>query len=107
MALGAEYGHVLRLVVREGMTLTVIGLVCGILAALASTRVMASLLFDTRASDPLTLAAVAAFSRPWHCWRVTSRPGGPPVSTRWWRCVWSSARSNPDEEPAREARRRN
>jgi putative ABC transport system permease protein len=61
VALGAAYADVLRLVVRQGMALTGLGLLFGLAAALASTRVMASLLFETGTTDPLTLASVAAF----------------------------------------------
>ena len=62
IALGARPGHVLRLVVREGMRLTVLGLLIGLGAALAATRVMASLLFGVSVTDPLTLAGVTAFA---------------------------------------------
>jgi putative ABC transport system permease protein len=61
IALGARPGHVLRLVVREGMRLTVLGLLIGLGAALAATHVMESLLFGVSATDPLTLAGVSAF----------------------------------------------
>jgi putative ABC transport system permease protein len=47
------------MVVRQGMTLTAIGLVIGAGAALAATRVMAGLLFGIGASDPPTYAALA------------------------------------------------
>src|ERR1700752_3976235 len=60
MALGARRVDVLKLVVGQGMVLTVIGVVIGLLAASALTRVMASLLFGVTAKDPLTFAAVAA-----------------------------------------------
>jgi putative ABC transport system permease protein len=61
VALGAAHRDVLRLVVRQGMTLTAFGLLVGLIAALASTRLMTSLLFETAPSDPLTLSGVAAF----------------------------------------------
>jgi putative ABC transport system permease protein len=59
MALGAEAGDVLKLVIRQGMTLAVIGVAIGLIASFALTRTMKSLLFDTSASDPLTFAAIA------------------------------------------------
>jgi len=58
-ALGARTGDVLRLVVVEGMSPTLIGIAAGVIAALASAKVMKTLVFGVSASDPLTLAAVA------------------------------------------------
>jgi len=58
MALGAQPGHVLGLVVRQGMELAGIGIITGIAGALALTRVMASLLFEVRATDVATFGAV-------------------------------------------------
>ena len=55
MALGAQNGKVLRLVVKQGMTLALAGIVCGLPMALASTRVMRSLLYGVSVTDPLTL----------------------------------------------------
>jgi putative ABC transport system permease protein len=60
MALGAGVGDVLKLVIRQGMTLAAIGLAIGLIASFALTRTMRSLLFDTSASDPLVFAAIAA-----------------------------------------------
>jgi putative ABC transport system permease protein len=58
-ALGARTGDVLRLVVAEGMTPTLIGIAAGTVAALGSSKLLAKLVFGVSASDPLTLAAVA------------------------------------------------
>ena len=60
MALGARPQQLLANVVREGMTVAAIGGAIGIAGALAISRVMASLLFGVRATDPLTFVAVAA-----------------------------------------------
>jgi ABC-type antimicrobial peptide transport system permease subunit len=60
MALGAEQGHVLRMVARRGITLVFVGAAAGIGAALGVTRFMASMLYDVRANDPATIAGVAA-----------------------------------------------
>jgi putative ABC transport system permease protein len=59
MALGAQRLDVLKLVVRQGMALVVVGVLLGLLAAIGLTRVMSSLLFGVTAKDPLTFAAVA------------------------------------------------
>ena len=60
VALGAQRTHVLRLVLGEGARLAVIGVAVGIVASLAVTRLMSSLLFGIGATDPLTFAGVAA-----------------------------------------------
>jgi predicted permease len=58
MALGADRGGILRMVLRQGMELTVIGVVAGLLGALALTRVMASLLFGISTTDLVTFSVV-------------------------------------------------
>jgi len=60
MALGAQRGDVLQLVVGHGLRLAVLGAVVGALSALAITRGMRSLLFGVAATDPLTFACVIA-----------------------------------------------
>jgi putative ABC transport system permease protein len=66
MALGAPRQHVLGLVLKQGAALAVAGVAFGLIAALAITRLMSSLLYGVRATDPMTfivmplaLAAVA------------------------------------------------
>jgi predicted permease len=59
MALGAQRADVLRMVLADGARMTLIGIFIGIAAALALTRLMASMLFGVRPTDPLTFAAVA------------------------------------------------
>jgi putative ABC transport system permease protein len=59
-ALGASAADVLRLVIIEGMSPVLVGIAAGTIAALAAARVMKTLVFSVSASDPLTLAAVAA-----------------------------------------------
>ena len=59
LALGAQPGDVLRLVVSQGMRLTLFGLLLGFAGAIALTRFLASLLFEVKANDPITFAGVA------------------------------------------------
>jgi ABC-type antimicrobial peptide transport system permease subunit len=59
-ALGAETGDVLRLVVREGMIPVGLGIAAGVVAALVASFSLERLVFGVSASDPVTLAAVAA-----------------------------------------------
>jgi ABC-type antimicrobial peptide transport system permease subunit len=60
MALGAQRGAVLRLIMGQGTALTLIGVAVGLLAAFGLTRLMKSVLFGVSATDPLTYAGVAA-----------------------------------------------
>jgi putative ABC transport system permease protein len=59
MALGAQTGAVLKLAVGYGMKLVVIGIVIGLIAAFALTRVMATLLFGVTATDPATFTLIS------------------------------------------------
>jgi putative ABC transport system permease protein len=61
MALGARSADVVRMIVRQGMRLTLAGLAIGLVAALASAPVLRSLLFGIGAQDPWTLAFVSGF----------------------------------------------
>ena len=59
MALGAEPGRVLRLVLREGMMLGMFGVTVGAAGALAVTRLLAGLLFEVEPTDPAVFAGIA------------------------------------------------
>lgn len=59
LALGASRANVLRLVVRQGLSLTLIGLAVGGVAALGLARTLERYLFDVQASDPATFATIA------------------------------------------------
>ncbi|HEX3702386.1 MAG TPA: ABC transporter permease [Vicinamibacterales bacterium] len=79
MALGAAPGRILRLVVGQGLRLSVAGIIVGVVAALALTRLMTTMLVGVRASDPATFAAmtvvflvIAAFSSWLPAWRAAT-----------------------------------
>jgi putative ABC transport system permease protein len=59
MALGANAGNVLRLVVGHGMMLALIGVAIGLAGAFAFTRVMSKLLFAVSTTDPVTFAGIS------------------------------------------------
>jgi ABC-type antimicrobial peptide transport system permease subunit len=59
MALGAARGEVLRMVVGTGMALVAFGVLVGTAAALALTRLMATLVYDVSATDPVTFVGAA------------------------------------------------
>jgi len=59
MALGAQRGSVLSLVLRQGITLVLVGLAIGLAGALVVTRVLTTLLFGVEPTDALTFLAVS------------------------------------------------
>jgi ABC-type antimicrobial peptide transport system permease subunit len=60
MALGAQRGDALRMIVLRGLTLALAGLVLGMAASAVLTRLISGMLFGIRPTDPVTLAATAA-----------------------------------------------
>jgi predicted permease len=79
VALGAQPGNIIGLVVRQGMQLTLIGILAGLIGAAALTRVIASLLFGVSTLDiatflavPALLASVAFAATVLPAWRATS-----------------------------------
>jgi len=60
MALGASRADVLRLVVLQGLRLTMMGVACGLVASFAASRLIASMLFDVSPTDVVTFVAVPA-----------------------------------------------
>ena len=60
MALGAKQSDVLRMVLGDGARMTLVGIIIGVVAALILTRLMASMLFGVKPTDPVTFVGVAA-----------------------------------------------
>jgi ABC-type antimicrobial peptide transport system permease subunit len=60
MALGAESGHVVHLMIRQGMVMALLGVVVGTFAALSLTRLMEGMLFGVEPTDPETFTVVPA-----------------------------------------------
>jgi ABC-type antimicrobial peptide transport system permease subunit len=60
LAVGAQRGDVLRLIVGEGLKTTAVGVVLGLIAALFATRVLDSLLYGVTATDPVIFVTNAA-----------------------------------------------
>jgi ABC-type antimicrobial peptide transport system permease subunit len=58
IALGARPADVRTMVVRQGMIVTIAGIIVGLIAALGATRLLASLLYEVSAYDPLTFIIV-------------------------------------------------
>jgi putative ABC transport system permease protein len=61
MALGATRGSVLGMILGQGMRLTIVGLVAGLIASFGLTRLLQAQLFNVKPTDPATLTAVAGF----------------------------------------------
>lgn len=60
LALGASLGAILRLIITQGVKLVLVGLVVGLVAAFALTRLLSSLLFGISATNPMTFLGIAA-----------------------------------------------
>jgi putative ABC transport system permease protein len=60
IALGAQPGLIVKLILREGVLLSIIGIMIGIPCTIAATRLVAHMLFGVSPADPLTFAVSAA-----------------------------------------------
>src|SRR5262245_338483 len=60
MALGAKSSDILRMVLKQGLALTVAGLVIGVIGSLALARLLGAMLFEVSVSDPITFSLVSA-----------------------------------------------
>jgi ABC-type antimicrobial peptide transport system permease subunit len=58
MAMGARRGDVLKLVMRQGLMVTAVGLIAGVGSAVAAARLLSTLLYQIRPDDPVTIAGV-------------------------------------------------
>lgn len=61
MAVGAQPGHVLGMVLREGMSLVLRGMVIGLVVAFAVTRLLSRFLYGISPADPATFAGISLF----------------------------------------------
>ena len=86
MALGAGRGHVMGVVLRSAAQPLALGIVVGVLGNFATSRLIASQLWNTSPHDPLTLAAAVSIIASSRSPRATSRPGVRWASIRWRRC---------------------
>jgi putative ABC transport system permease protein len=76
MALGAQRKAIMQMVVGQGMRIAFSGMAWGVIAAMALTRLIASMLYETRSNDPMTFAFVAlilAFMTILACWQPAFR----------------------------------
>jgi putative ABC transport system permease protein len=61
MALGAQPGDIIKMILAQGMKLALIGIAAGLVVAFALTRLMSSLLYGVSATDPFTFVGVSLF----------------------------------------------
>lgn len=58
MALGAQAAHVVRLILRQGLRLVIIGVALGLMISVAATRVLTAALYSVSPTDPLTFSVI-------------------------------------------------
>ena len=83
MALGAQQGDVLRMVLKRGLVLVIEGALVGVFVSVATTRLMASQIWGVSATDPWTFAVVAIVIVAVGLAACFSQPAELVKSTRW------------------------
>jgi putative ABC transport system permease protein len=83
LALGASQGNLLKLVIGKAMLMVLAGLALGWAAVLALTRVLASLLYDTSPTDPVTWVTVGALLAAMALLACYVPPAAPCASIPW------------------------
>ena len=87
LALGAERGGILAMVLRQGLALAIAGAALGLIGGLIVGRLMGGLLYGVSPHDPLTLIGVTVVLSGVALLAAPSPPAVPRVSTPWWQCV--------------------
>ena len=92
MALGADRGNVLKIVIRQGLRPVLIGTGIGVGASVGLTRFLQTMLFGVRPTDPVTLVAVSLVLLAWRGLPATFPLAAQPKSIPCWRCGTSEGR---------------
>lgn len=93
MALGAGSARVLRLVLKQGVSMALIGIAIGVGGALIATRLLTGILYGVSATDPVTFVGVAVFFTGVAILARTYPPGRRVRSSRWSLCGPSNKKS--------------
>ena len=95
MAFGAAQGSVLRLILKQGMSLVVKGMLIGFAASLLVGRILGRMLYGVSATDPLSVGSAAVVYWPSPCWLVICRRAGLAASIHWWPYARDDAKPRP------------
>ncbi len=94
MAIGASPGDVYRMVIGQGLRVTMLGIVIGLVLSAMAARLLASLLYGVSPTDAVRGRPLLSCGWPWRCWRAGFQRGERGGSSRWWRYGRSNG-SNP------------